>query len=129
MWFWWFMLICDSLTPLIMILCGRGMWKHCPQKINSGYGYRTKMSMKNMDTWKFAHEYAGKLWWRVGWITLVLSLLVHIPIYGASEDTIGIVGAILVSVQALVLFLSIFPTENALKKTFDEEGRHRESER
>lgn len=28
--FWWFMLICTLLTPLLMIIAGRMMWKHCP---------------------------------------------------------------------------------------------------
>ena len=66
MWFWWFILICDCLIPAIMIIAGRMMWKHCPKKINGVVGYRTKMSMINMDTWRFAHDHAGKLWWKVG---------------------------------------------------------------
>lgn len=35
MWFWWFMLVCDLLTPIVMIIAGRMMWKHCPKQINS----------------------------------------------------------------------------------------------
>ena len=66
MWFWWFILICDCIIPAIMIIAGRMMWKHCPKKINGVVGYRTKMSMINMDTWRFAHDHAGKLWWKVG---------------------------------------------------------------
>ena len=62
MWFWWFILICDCIIPAIMIIAGRMMWKHCPKKINGVVGYRTKMSMINMDTWRFAHDHAGKLW-------------------------------------------------------------------
>ncbi|MEE0057733.1 MAG: SdpI family protein [[Bacteroides] pectinophilus] len=49
-------MICDCTIPLLMIIAGRMMWKHCPKKINGIVGYRTKMSMINMDTWKFAHE-------------------------------------------------------------------------
>ena len=66
MWFWWFILICDCIIPAVMIIAGRMMWKHCPKKINGVVGYRTRMSMINMDTWEFAHEYAGKLWWKAG---------------------------------------------------------------
>ena len=65
--FWWFMLICDLIIPIVMIIAGRMMWKHCPKSINGIVGYRTNRSMKNMDTWKFAHEYCGKLWWKIGW--------------------------------------------------------------
>ena len=60
--FWWFMLICDLIIPIVMLIGGRMMWKHCPKHINGIVGYRTARSMKNMDTWKFAHDYCGKLW-------------------------------------------------------------------
>ena len=56
MWFWWFMLICDMIIPIVMVIVGRIMWKHCPKHINGISGYRTTRSMKNMDTWKFAHD-------------------------------------------------------------------------
>ena len=56
------MLICDLIIPIVMIIGGRMMWKHCPKHINGIVGYRTTRSMKNMDTWKFAHDYCGKLW-------------------------------------------------------------------
>lgn len=39
--FWWFMLICDMLIPVVMIIVGRMMWKHCPKSINGMLGYRT----------------------------------------------------------------------------------------
>lgn len=59
MWFWWFMFVCNLLIPILMIVCGRMMWKYPPKEINRGWGYRTKRSMKNIDTWKFAHDYCG----------------------------------------------------------------------
>ena len=122
MWFWWFMLVCDLLVPVIMILCGRMMWKHAPGKINGVLGYRTSRSMKNMDTWKFAHDYCGRSWWKIGWIMLIVSFIIHIPIYGKSDDVIGWTGAILCTIQCIALIVSIIPTEKALKRTFDKEG-------
>ncbi len=121
MWFWWFILICDSLIPIVMIICGRMMWKHYPKKINVMFGYRTRRSMKNMDTWKFAHEHAGKTWWKVGWIILFPTILIHIPIYNSSENIIGIASCVLVTVQLIILIGSIFPTEIALKNEFKED--------
>ena len=125
MWFWWFMFVCNILIPVILIFAGRMMWKHCPQKINGVYGYRTSRSMKNMDTWKFAHDYCGKLWWKLGWISLVVSTVVQIPFFNSSEDVIGKVGGIICTVQLIVLIASIFPTEAALKKTFKDDGTRR----
>ena len=115
MWFWWFILICDCIIPAVMIIAGRMMWKHCPKKINGVVGYRTRMSMINMDTWKFAHEYAGKLWWKAGVGLLGPTLLIHIPFYGASDNTMGILSIIITVIQLLFLIGSILSTEKALK--------------
>ena len=125
MWFWWFMFICDLLIPFIMIIIGKMMWKHSPKKINFLVGYRTTRSMKNMDTWKFAHEYCGKLWCKVGWIMFFPSLLVNFPFYYSTDEAIEIVGSIIVTIQCVVLVFSIIPTEKALKKTFKDDGTRR----
>ena len=125
MWFWWFMLFCDLLVPVLMILGGWMMWKHPPKKINMAIGYRTARSTKNIDTWRFAQDYCGHLWWKIGWTMLLPSLLVHLPFYGRSEGAVGTLGDILCSIQCIVMIGSIFPTERALKKTFTREGVRR----
>lgn len=127
MWFWWFMFVSNMLMPVILLIGGRMMWKHCPKEINSVIGYRTKRSMKNMDTWKFAHEYCGKLWWRMGLLLLFPSILVQLPFVHSSEEIIGTVGIVICTVQVILLVASIFPTERALKRTFTDEGVRRSS--
>lgn len=125
MWFWWIVFFSNLLTPVIMILAGRIMAKHCPKDINSAWGYRTKRSMKNMDTWKFAHKYCGELWWKVGWILFAASFLIQLPFYHRSIDTVGNVSLGLMGVQVVVLLVSIVPTELALKRKFDDNGNPR----
>lgn len=125
MWFWWFMFICNLIIPFLLMIAGRMMWKHCPQKINYVYGYRTKRSMQNMDTWKFAHDYCGRLWWKLGWIMLLPSVLIQIPFFHSNEDVVGVVGGILCTIQVVILIISIFPTEAALKRTFYDDGTRR----
>lgn len=121
----WFIFACDLLIPIMMIGFGRIMWKHTPKDINYIFGYRTTRSMKNEDTWRFAHEYCGRLWWKIGLIMLIPTVLVHIPFYNSSEDTLGIVAAIVMTIQIIVLIASIFPTEIALKKAFNDDGTRR----
>ena len=116
------MLLFNLLIPAVMIIAGRIMHKHCPKDINWIYGYRTARSMKNMDTWTFAHEYCGKLWWKIGWWILVPSVLVMIPFWNSSEEAVATIGTVVMTVQLVVLIASIFPTENALKRTFNEDG-------
>ena len=125
--FWFFMLICDLLIPAILMIAGRMMWKHCPKTINMAYGYRTKRSMTNMETWKFAYDYCGKLWWKLGFILLIPSCLIHIPFYGSSDDVIGTLGVYVSTIQTIVLITSIIPVEIALRKTFSKDGVRKDS--
>lgn len=118
MWFWWFMLICDLLIPVLMIVFGDVMRKHPPKSINVVIGYRTSRSMRNIDTWNFAQKYFGCLWWKIGWAMLIPSLLLHIPFYHDSDNTVGTLGGILCTVQGIVMLVPIFFTERALKKNF-----------
>lgn len=122
---WWYMLLSDCLAPVLMILLGRFMWKHCPKEINGLIGYRTAGSMKNMDTWRFANEYAGKLWWRIGWIMIVPTVLSLVPFYGGESKVISNVGLVVLAVQITVLLVSIIPVEKALKKAFHDDGTRR----
>lgn len=125
MWFWWFMFCCGLIIPVLAIIAGRMMWKHCPSEINEFIGYRINRSMKNDDTWKFAHSFCGKLWWIIDWIMLFPSGLIQIPFFNSTYNVIGIVGAIIVGIQLFVLILTIIPTEIALKKTFTDDGTRR----
>lgn len=120
--FWVFMLIMDLLIPLTLIGFGKYFLKTAPKKITVLFGYRTAMSMKNRDTWGFAHQYCGKMWYFCGWILLPISILVMLSVIGKTEDTVGGVGGLLCAIQALPLIGSVFLTEKALKKTFDENG-------
>ena len=122
MWFWWFMLCCNMLISVAMIIGGWFMWKHCPKKINPVSGYRSPRSQKNMDTWKFANENCGKRWWSVGWIMLFPTIIVHIPFYGKSDGVIGWSGLVICVVECVIMLVSILPTEKALKNTFNEDG-------
>lgn len=125
MWFWWFVLACDLFIPIAMFVGGWLMLKHCPKEINGLLGYRTARSMKNMDTWRFAHKFCGKLWLKVGLIMLFPTILLHLPFYNSDEDTLGLVSIVFMIIQLVVLIASAFPTEIALKKTFNDDGTRR----
>lgn len=118
----WFLFICDILIPVLMIIFGILMQKNPPKKINGIYGYRTVMSRKNMYTWLFAHEYCGRLWKKIGLITLIPSIIAHIPAYYGGEDMLAYISLVLCTVQCIILCLSIIPVEKALKRTFNPDG-------
>ena len=123
--FWFFMLIMNLLIPIIMLAFGIYSSKNAPKEINNLFGYRTNMSMKNNDTWAFAHNYCGKVWTKVGWIMLPASIVIMLFSLGKKSDTAALFGGALIMIQLAVLILSIIPTEKALKRTFDKDGKRR----
>jgi len=125
MFFWIFMTVSNFLIPVIMIIFGRIFIKKPPKTINGIYGYRTSMSRKNQETWDFAHKYCGKLWWRVGWMLMPLSIIGMFPVIGKDDNMIGIMGLIIETVEVVLMIGTIFLTEIALKNNFDKEGRRR----
>ena len=123
--FWVFMLIADLLVPLTMIIFGARFKKNAPKEVNAAFGYRTTMSMKNKDTWQFAHEYIGRLWKICGWLVLLISVVVMFFSCGKDIIAVSIIGGIVCITQIVVLICTMIPTEIALKKNFDEYGnRH-----
>lgn len=120
--FFWFLFCCVLILPVIMLIAGRLMWRHPPKEINHLIGYRTPRSMKNQDTWNFAHICCGRLWWTAGWGVLVLSALLFLPFRGMSDTAVGIASIVFLCAQLAVLFVSIAQTERALRRTFDENG-------
>lgn len=123
--FWIFMVVMDLLIPFTMIGFGRLFLTKAPKNINATFGYRTTMSMKNQDTWNFAHKYCGKLWFKCGIILLPLSVVPLLFVLNKDIESIANVGLIIAAVQLIPLIGSIFPTEAALKKTFDKNGVRR----
>ena len=123
--FWLFMLIMNLLIPFTMIGFGRYFIKQSPKNINMVFGYRTSRSMKNMETWIYAHKCIGKIWYRWGLALIPVSFLAMILVYNKDINTIGVFGAVLTLIQCAVLVLTIIPAERALKKEFDEYGRKR----
>ena len=104
---------------------GRCVTPKAPKSINSLYGYRTARSMKNQQTWDFAHRVCGKLWSRAGAVMLPLSLLAMLPALGRGTEETGMWCIPVTGVQLAVLVGSMFPVERALKENFDQFGRKR----
>ena len=123
--FWIYLLCMDLLIPLSMLGFGLLFLKRPPKDINGIFGYRTTRSMKNQDAWDFAHRYCGKLWFRWGLALLPLSLLPLLLVVGKENDTVGTVGTAVCLLQLVPLIGSVFPTERALKRTFDEDGNRK----
>ena len=127
-WFVWIArLLCLLAMPDFMIRCGRQFQRGNAKTIDPMYGYRTVMSMKNQDTWDYAHQVCGRVWWRTGWILLALSavLLAWMQTRPGGEQTNWLLGILVMLGEGTALILTIIPVERALKKTFDKNGNRR----
>ena len=123
--FWIFMLAMGLLFPAVMILFGAVFTKTAPKKINYIFGYRTDMSMKNRETWEFAHKYMGKLWFRFGLLLIPITVIPMLFVIGNSENVVATVGLIVSFVNTVTLIIPIFFTEKALNRTFDKDGKRK----
>ena len=123
--FWIFMFIMVLLIPLTMIFFGWLLFRRTPKEINYVYGYRTKRSMINEETWRFANQYFGKVWYLCGLILAPLSVIAIGIVFGKGPGTVGTVGGIITMLQMLPLIGAIVPTESELKKNSDENGKRR----
>ena len=123
--FWFFMLAMGLLFPVVMILFGTMFMKSAPKKINYIFGYRTDISMKNRDTWEFAHKYIGKLWFYLGLLLIPITVIPMLFVLGGTEDVVGTMGCIICVIALIILIVPIFPTERALKMNFDKDGNRK----
>lgn len=119
---WFFMFGCNLLFPLIMLAAGKRFTKSPPKNINWIIGYRTAMSMKNEDTWKYAHAVAGKFWWKWGWVALAVAVVPMLFVLGQPEEITAAAGLILMCVLMIPILAVIPHTEKALRSTFHKDG-------
>lgn len=115
-----FLIICDILIPLTMIVFGLMWRKYPPKSANCWYGFRTELSMKNADTWRFAHKYAANILFLWGVITFVLSVLIIIFANG-----IIVLSMWLWLPQLAVFIFTVVLTEKDLNRNFTKDGERK----
>ena len=123
---WLMMLGFNLLIPAIMLGTGKLMQRNTPKDINWIIGYRSAMSMKNEDTWAFAHKVAGAFSWNWGWVTLVVTIIAMLLLIGQSVELVSSAGCILMFLQLIPVLAVIPHTEKALRNTFDKAGNRKE---
>jgi len=122
---WGVILVVVVVMSGVMIGFGLFFTMAGPKKINYVFGYRTPMSMKNLDTWRFGNMYSGKLMWRTGCILLIGSLIALFAVMGSDETVIRTVGLTIILVHAVMIFGAVIMTEAALRRNFDHHGNRK----
>ncbi|EGV00894.1 hypothetical protein HMPREF9950_0664 [Streptococcus oralis SK313] len=81
--------------------------------------------MRNEETWKFANQYFGKVWYLCGLLSAPLSVIAMAIVFEKGTETMSTVGFIITMIQTIPLVGAMISTEIALKKNFDENGRRK----
>jgi uncharacterized membrane protein len=113
------------LLPLVMVICGMSYTKRGPKKITRLQGYRSKMSMKNRETWDFAHKNLGDLWFKLGAPLLAVTSVVSLLVFRETTEQITTWCCVIFVIQLVIMVLPVAYTEKALKENFDENGKWR----
>lgn len=122
---YWILFLSSLTIPVIMLIIGLIFTFKPPKEINELFGYRTNLSMKNLDTWNFANRYIGRVWLILSLFILPLTIVVMLLINGEDEGYITTAFFIVLSIQLLIMLISIIPTEIALNKKFNKDGTRR----
>lgn len=104
------------IIPLISVFVGFLMYKYPPKKINYFIGYRTFRLMKNEKVWKFANQYCGKLWLKIGIAMSIVCTIIFIPIcfkmIEFSENTL----VAITLCEICTMLISVFIVERKIKQ-------------
>lgn len=100
----------------IILICGILFKLFPPRKINSFYGYRTFLTMKNEDTWREAQRYSANSFIVTGAIILIFSLLFKLAGINSGSTK-------LIALAAVVIMLVV--DEIHMRKVFDSEGNRK----
>ncbi len=120
--FWIFMSLMVLLMPVMLIVIGVIYMKKAPSEINNLSGYRTRRSMKNKETWDFAHRVYGKASLIIGAVSAPLFFIPMLFFINKDNNAVSVAALVIISIEMIPLFLSFIPVEISLKKNFDENG-------
>ena len=111
------------IPPLCSLVLGFLCWRCAPESPTWALGYRSRRARASDESWRFAQNLAGQIWFWLGLSMLILSVVlcmqmdpetmesnVRIAFYGAVSETV-------------LIFLSVLPTEIVLRQKFSRMGR------
>ena len=106
-------------VPAAMLTIGKKIMAEMP-KIGTWYGYNSKLSLKNEETWKFANDTMAKLWINIGEAMTPAAAIAMIFSFGKDKSTIWSYFYLLILVELVALIYSKISVKNSLKKEFGE---------
>lgn len=109
------------VTPLALFVIGLFWRVHPPKLEGSGFAYRTALSSRSEEAWRFAHRHITKLWIRLGVLLAGVSAVLMVLL----KESYTVFFLWIIGGQMVFLCISAFLVESLLKASFDEDGKRR----
>ena len=112
----WVFFLSATAPGLVLTIISWIYKVHPPKSINYLYGYRTRRSMRNQETWDFGNIIGAKMMLWVGISTFIAGVIAYFitPPWAMGISTFFLIVAI---------FAGIFWCERQLRINFDKNGR------
>ena len=112
----WVFFLSATAPGLVLTIISWIYKVHPPKSINYLYGYRTRRSMRNQETWDFGNFIGAKMMFWVGISTFIAGVIAYFitPCWAMGISTFFLIVA---------MFAGIFWCERQLRINFDKNGR------
>jgi uncharacterized membrane protein len=111
------LLVSPALMGSIFLIVGAIFSRFPANTINMYYGYRTRKSMLNQDTWNVANTFSGILMKRIGVVSILIGIIISLA--SSSIGFVAIANVVLTIASAILL---VVLTERKLDEEFDKDG-------
>lgn len=109
--------------PMCTLILGLLCWRCPPKGPTWAFGYRSRRARASDESWRFAQNLAGQIWFWMGLGLLIVALFVCISLRKMDMEAAVHTAMVWAIVQCVCLLLSMIPTEVLLLRRFDRFGR------
>lgn len=117
---WLVMLFSVFAVDFVVIIAGWMMWHHVPKDRYGSVGYKTKRSRQSEESWKYANVLAGKVFFVLGILITIPSVIIMIMIKGTTMGAVAW-GIGLLLATSVIMCIPVIFIEKKLKEKFPEE--------
>lgn len=122
---WLLFLFASCLIPLTSLLAGMFFLKRTTSKRGS-FGYRSRLSMQNDATWRFAQSTCGIVLEMVAVATFFPTIMLEIIGYFMGLKLQAVLTLIIITIQMVLVVFAIAYVDRSIKRNFDKDGQLKE---
>ncbi len=111
------------VIPACATVLGYVCWRCPPKGPTWAFGFRSRRARASDESWQFAQALAGRIWFCLGLVLLVVALSVAMGLRGETIEADFRTAMICIVVEVVCILLSLVPTQVLLLRRFSRFGR------